>query len=533
MDQPKLERLLRLMKMLTANSRFTVEEIADRLGMSVRTIYRYIDTFREAGFVIKKNGSCVRIDKSSPYFKDISQLVHFTEEEAYILKSAIESIDETNLLKQTLKKKLYAVYDFKILADTVTRGRNAANVHQLIEAIGEKKQVILHEYSSAHSHAIRNRLVEAFAFTTNYIQMWCYDVESSENKLFKTSRIGSVEITQTPWQHEPEHHQGHIDLFRISSYEQHRVCLRMGLRAASLLTEEYPLAEKQLVKLDDNLWFLDTLVCSYDGIGRFVIGLMDDIEIVDSPEFRNFMDTRLHLLLSASRTPCPGSGSRIAALISDHPALLLMLQHLGVSLPLEAQTLGELSATLGISESLMLAITRLYTRQEAPYTPESFKDLMPIVSFLKNTHRYYLQEAYPAIAQEIQTIAPQDDTEILKLADRFFNEYFAEVQEHLRYEDEVVFPYVDRLYRGIPPEDGNGYSVAEYREHHDDIEEKLEDLRNLLLKYLPCHSTPAARRALLMKLSELESDLRIHSRIEEMLLIPLVERLEHTTDSRE
>jgi predicted DNA-binding transcriptional regulator YafY len=122
MDQPKLERLLRLMKMLTANSRFTVEEIADRLGMSVRTIYRYIDTFREAGFVIKKNGSCVRIDKSSPYFKDISQLVHFTEEEAYILKSAIESIDETNLLKQTLKKKLYAVYDFKILADTVTPG---------------------------------------------------------------------------------------------------------------------------------------------------------------------------------------------------------------------------------------------------------------------------------------------------------------------------------------------------------------------------------------------------------------------------
>ena len=50
--------------------------------MSRRTVYRYIDTFREAGFVIKKSGNCIRLDKESPHFRDISQLVHFTEEEA-------------------------------------------------------------------------------------------------------------------------------------------------------------------------------------------------------------------------------------------------------------------------------------------------------------------------------------------------------------------------------------------------------------------------------------------------------------------
>ncbi|HRS41351.1 MAG TPA: HTH domain-containing protein, partial [Dysgonamonadaceae bacterium] len=91
MDQPKLERLLRLMKMLTANSSLAVDEIADKLGISSRSVYRYIDTFREAGFVVKKTNNCPKLDKSSPYFKDISELIHFTEEEAYILKSAIES----------------------------------------------------------------------------------------------------------------------------------------------------------------------------------------------------------------------------------------------------------------------------------------------------------------------------------------------------------------------------------------------------------------------------------------------------------
>ena len=107
MDQPKLDRQLRLMMILTGNHSLTLAQIAERFDTTGRTIYRYIDTFREAGFVIKKVDGYYRIDKSSPYFKDISSLVHFTEEEAYILKSAIESIDENNLIKQNLKKKLY------------------------------------------------------------------------------------------------------------------------------------------------------------------------------------------------------------------------------------------------------------------------------------------------------------------------------------------------------------------------------------------------------------------------------------------
>ena len=123
------------MKMLTANVEYSVDDIAARLDMSRRTIYRYIDTFRDAGFVIKKSGQCIRLDKESPHFKDISQLVHFTEEEAVILRRAIESIDDTNTLKLNLKRKLYSVYDSKTLADTVVKGHNAGNIHSLIEAI--------------------------------------------------------------------------------------------------------------------------------------------------------------------------------------------------------------------------------------------------------------------------------------------------------------------------------------------------------------------------------------------------------------
>ena len=219
MDQPKLERLLRLMKLLTANNSLTVDEIAAKLAISQRSVYRYIDTFREAGFVIKKTDNFIKLDKSSPYFKDISQLIHFTEEEAFILKSAIENIDENNLLKQNLKKKLYTVYNYNILAETVVSGKNGKNVQQLVEAIENKRPVIMRNYSSAHGNDIRDRHVEAYAFTTNYVQVWCYCPEENTNKLFKVSRIGSVEVLQEKWQHEENHKSGCIDIFRMNSCE--------------------------------------------------------------------------------------------------------------------------------------------------------------------------------------------------------------------------------------------------------------------------------------------------------------------------
>ncbi len=295
MDQPKLERLLRLMKLLTANTTYNVDQLAERLSMSRRTVYRYIDTFREAGFVIKKTGDCIRLDKESPHFRDISQLVHFTEEEAVILKNAIENIDDTNLLKQNLKRKLYSVYDNKTLADTVVRGKNAPNIRNLIEAIEERRQATLHGYQSAHGGEVRDRRVEPFAFTTNYVHVWCYDPEDGANKLFKTSRIGSVTLGDE-WQHAAAHREGFIDAFRLHGERRCRVQLELGMLAYNLLCEEYPLAERDVRPLGEGRWLLDTEVAGMAGVGRFVVGLLDDIRIVEGPELTNY----LHRYLSTN-----------------------------------------------------------------------------------------------------------------------------------------------------------------------------------------------------------------------------------------
>ena len=94
----------------------------------------------------------------------------------------------------------------------------------------------------------------------------------------------------------------------------------------------------------------------------------------------------------------------------------------------------------------------------------------------------------------------------------------------------VVFPYVlnlhERIKNGEHKNQLKEYSVIEYRDHHNDIEEKLEDLKKLLIKYLPEKSDRIIRRKLLFSLFELEYDLNVHSQIEEHILIPLVEKME-------
>lgn len=291
MDQPKLERLLRLIMLLTANTYYTVEELAERMETSPRSIYRYLDTFKSAGFVIYKESGCIRMGKESPFFKDLSQLIHFSEEEAYMIHQVIEGIDNNNQIKQNLKRKLASVYNHKIIAESVVKGRNADNIRNIIEAYDRKKQVILHNYSSAHGQTVTDRLVEPFAFTTNYLEAWCFEPASGRNKLFKISRIESVEITNEDWQKEDAHEKVFTDIFRMSSYDGSRypIQIQLNRRAYNLLIEEYPLSERDTRQITEDSWILETEVSNYIGPTRFVLGLAADIQILESAGLKEFI----------------------------------------------------------------------------------------------------------------------------------------------------------------------------------------------------------------------------------------------------
>ena len=119
-DQAKLRRLLELIMYLVRGS-YTIKEISRKLDTTTRTVYRYIDTLNEAGFVVTKEDKHYQIKKLSNDFKNITDLLYFSKEDASILYSAIDSIDDGTVMKQDLKRKLASIYDFDIVAKAIVQ----------------------------------------------------------------------------------------------------------------------------------------------------------------------------------------------------------------------------------------------------------------------------------------------------------------------------------------------------------------------------------------------------------------------------
>ena len=290
MDQPKIERMLRLMKMLASNKNYTIDELAERLGISYRSIYRYIDTFKDSGFVVEKLHSNVyRLGKMPKGYIDLKDLIYFSEEEAYIVNSLINSLDSTNALKINLKKKLSAVYNSTSIINYVQKKEIAEHIESLGNSMRDKKIVILKGYESSHSGEISDRLIEPFEFSTNCIDIWGYDLEKEENRVFKISRIGKVIVMEEDWTNEARHQKSKTDCFRISGYKQTPIKLEMSMMAKNLLIEEYPLAEQDIRK-EGEKWILETMVSGMEGVGRFVIGLAHEIQVIDSPALENYIN---------------------------------------------------------------------------------------------------------------------------------------------------------------------------------------------------------------------------------------------------
>jgi len=71
------------MKLLTGNVSRTIDSLAEELGVTPRTVYRYIDTIREAGFVVNKlYGNVYAMGKVARGLTDFKKLIYFTDEEA-------------------------------------------------------------------------------------------------------------------------------------------------------------------------------------------------------------------------------------------------------------------------------------------------------------------------------------------------------------------------------------------------------------------------------------------------------------------
>ena len=285
------------MLLLTQNRLLSIEEICNRVGMSRRSVYRYIDAFKSMGFVVKKEGTRYRLDHSSPFFSEIVTGIQFTEAEGVALSQILNSVYNNSAEVRALREKLSNLYNPDILSRHSVDSTLAQNISRIFQAIKEERVVLLRDYNSPSSGQVSNRIVEPYLFINENAEVRCYELSTKMNKTFKVSRCADVELLDLLWSHKEEHMPFYSDLFGFTGDTRLPVSILLGQLSTSVLLEEYPDAQRQMSLQPDGRQLLKTEVCSYVGIARFVLGLYDDIEVVDSPEFKEYLLQRVHHIL--------------------------------------------------------------------------------------------------------------------------------------------------------------------------------------------------------------------------------------------
>jgi len=218
---------------------------------------------------------------------------------------------------------------------------------------------------------------------------------------------------------------------------------------------------------------------------------------------------------------------KLIDLILDNYTFLLLLENFKIDFSVGENTIKDICIKYSLDIDAFLIIANLYNG----FFPDkkhnlSIESIKTIIFFLKNSHKFYLHDKYPELKNYIEILRANSNSDEIKLIETFFNDYFKEVREHLDYEDTVAFPYFHSLIDSKSLTINNDFTVKNYITHHTDIETKIEDLKSLFLKHLKINAQLSTKRKFLNSLFGLEFDLKIHSIIEEEILIPLIKELE-------
>ncbi len=216
---------------------------------------------------------------------------------------------------------------------------------------------------------------------------------------------------------------------------------------------------------------------------------------------------------------------KLADVIHVNYKLLLILPRFGISLGFGDKTVRECCTEQGIRPDFFVMACHLYTFDDyIPAKDEIIREMVDdLIRYLKHSHSYYLENPVAAIREQFHQIALQSDPAHSKILHRFFEEYKNELINHFRYEEEVVFPYIRKV---ANREEADSYKIDMFEENHSNIEEKLNDLKNIVIKYLPEKTAGTERIRLLFDIFQLEEDVNRHTLIENRVLIPLVHKLE-------
>lgn len=217
---------------------------------------------------------------------------------------------------------------------------------------------------------------------------------------------------------------------------------------------------------------------------------------------------------------------KMSDLICENYPMVLVMSRFGIELGFGEKNIGDVCRQNGIDTYTFLSVVNFLTRTDEVFAEETGKQIsIPLlITYLHNAHDYFLNFRLPQIRQKLtEAIAgcPKDVAFVIR---KFFDDYATEVHKHMSYEEKTVFPYVRHLIEGIHDPK---YNITIFRKRHDQIEMKITELKNLLLKYYPGPDNNLIN-SVLFDIFATEQDLASHNSVEDYIFVPVILSIEKT-----
>lgn len=210
-------------------------------------------------------------------------------------------------------------------------------------------------------------------------------------------------------------------------------------------------------------------------------------------------------------------------LISDNYSMLQGLSAFGIRLGFGDKTVCKVCREQDVDCYTFLMVVNFLINGYTPKESDEKISVKTLLGYLQASHRYFIDFQLPSIRTKLEESLQKGDG-LATLILRLYDEYAHDIRLHMKYEEKTLFPYVEALLRG---EQTSGYNVDIFSKHHSDTKGKFQELKNIIIKYLP-HNGLANNQltATLYDIYNNEEWLLNHSNVEEILFVPAIRLLE-------
>lgn len=223
----------------------------------------------------------------------------------------------------------------------------------------------------------------------------------------------------------------------------------------------------------------------------------------------------------------------LGEVVTEHPSLARELERLDLDYCCGGRrTIDAACAERGLDAAAVIAeLTRSARERAAP--PWATMDVAELVEHIESVHHRYLWDELPRLSAILDKVVDRHGASHPELADvrRCYEELRADLEPHLRKEEQVLFPMIRELATAQELPTFHCGSVANpisrMLTEHDAAGDLLTRLRELTNRYVPPADGCASFRACYDGLAELDADTRLHIHKENNVLFPAVLRIEH------